>query len=152
MTKIRMKIGIFVGVMGLTALSVIASSSNSQSVGWQDELLIQVSVHDVDSSIEWYTEVLGWELEERWDDGTWARIIMPDSTILGLGQAPEGAPTGSGSMSLNVTVADIDHARKMLEARGATFDGPTLTIPDVVRLATITDENGIRIRLAQDID
>ena len=153
MNRSYRRIGILAALaIASTSIVAFALPHDSKSVGWEPDMLIQVRVQDVDASIEFYTKTLGWELDERWDDGTWARIVTPTGTILGLGLAQDDSGTGSGTMSLNCSVADIEHAREVLESRGVAFDGPTVTVPHVVKLATITDADGIRIRLAEDID
>ena len=63
-----------------------------------------------------------------------------------LGQSED--VQGSGTMSINLAVADCDAARARLEARGVEFLGPTVNIPGVVRLADFLDPDGNKIRLA----
>ena len=46
---------------------------------------------------------------------------------------------------------DIDAARSALESRDVRFDGDTMTIPDMVRLATFDDPDGNKLMLYQDL-
>jgi predicted enzyme related to lactoylglutathione lyase len=48
-------------------------------------------------------------------------------------------------------VVDIDEARGQLEQRDVRFDGETMTIPEMVRLATFFDPDGNKFMLAQDL-
>lgn len=58
---------------------------------------------------------------------------------------------GSGTVSKNIGVVDIEAARKTLEQRGVVFKSETITIPGIVKLADCTDPDGNRIRLAEDL-
>ena len=57
-------------------------------------------------------------------------------------------PRGTGGLVLNISVADVATARKVLEGRGVVFDGPTVVIPGKVSLAGFKDPDGNRLRLA----
>ena len=47
-----------------------------------------------------------------------------------------------GGQTPTFGVSDIERARKILEDRGAKFDGDTIEIPDMVKLATFYDPDG----------
>lgn len=126
-----------------------SSPSPARAIEWERSLLVQMRVSNLDRAIEFYTKTLGFELELRNDDLQWARVRCGINNVtLGLGV---GECKGSGTTSLNFGVADIAAARSTLEARGVRFAGPTFTVPGVVMLADLTDPDGNRIRLAQDI-
>ncbi len=61
--------------------------------------------------------------------------------------------SGSSTTVLTTWVrcAAIDTARSRLESRDVTFDGDTLTIAGLVRLATFYDPDGNKLMLAQDL-
>lgn len=139
----------------LVALALGAATGSSAEdvpgagLDYEGTLLVQLAVSDLDRAIAFYRDVLGFRLEERDDALKWARIDPGiEGLTVGLGEQPE--PAGSGGVSLNFGVADVDAARAALEARGVEFTGPTLTIPGVVRLADFQDPDGNRIRLAAD--
>jgi len=69
--------------------------------------------------------------------------------VLGLSQV-EKVETGGGA-TVVLGVVDIDEARAELEAKQVRFDGETMTIPDMVRLATFFDPDGNTFMLAQDL-
>ncbi len=46
-------------------------------------------------------------------------------------------------------VRHIDHSRKVLQERGVRFDGETIEIPDMVKLATFYDPDGNSLMLFQ---
>lgn len=137
-------------VLLLCGLVVPLGAEDAPSVEWDGSLLVQLAVSDLDASIGFYRDVLGWTLEARVDELRWARI-RPDRSdvIIGIGESRKGA--GSGTLTLNFGVIDIDRARATLESRGVVFEGETITIPGVVRLATFRDPDGNRFRLAEDI-
>jgi predicted enzyme related to lactoylglutathione lyase len=135
----------------LCALVLAGQPARSEErPAYTQDLLIQLAVSDLDHALEFYCETLGFELEERADELQWARVGLGIAGVtLGLGQQTN--VEGSGSLSLNLGVADIDRARQCLESKGVVFAGPTITIPGVVRLADFADPDGNRIRLAADI-
>lgn len=132
-----------------SARSAGGAPAGSDAFGWRGTLLVQLRVSDLDRAVAFYTDTMGFTLERRNDELQWARVKpgIPGVTI-GLGV---GEPTGSGSASLNFGVEDIERARAVLEARGVRFLGPTITVPGTVMLADLTDPDGNRIRIAQDI-
>jgi predicted enzyme related to lactoylglutathione lyase len=121
-----------------------------EHTAYEPSLLIQVAVADLDRAIRFYTEILGLQLESRSEELQWARIKMgiPGVTI-GLGR--QDTVNGSGTVSLNLGVRDLDLTRRHLEKRGVHFTGPTIEVPGVVRLADLEDPDGNKIRLAEDI-
>jgi predicted enzyme related to lactoylglutathione lyase len=148
MHKQIIALAIIVSALAMLVSGAIASSPESNAVPWQSEMLLETKVHDLDRSIEFYTQKLGFELELQIEEFKWARFITPSGIILGMSQVEPGQPTGSGALSLNITVPDTDDARAMLEARGVQFIGDTYTIPGIVRLATFSDPDGNRFKLA----
>ena len=118
----------------------------SEAIAYADQLLIQIAVRDLDAACAFYGDVMGLELESRNESLEWAKFLLPTGARLGVGQAE--TVEGSGSTSINISVRDIEAARLALEQRGVIFDGPTLEIPGVVRLADFSDPDGNRLRLA----
>ncbi len=136
-------------VLGAAPSASAAEDPPGARVDYDGTLLVQLAVSDLDRAIAFYRDVLGFRLEERNDSLSWARIDPGiEGLTVGLGERPE--PRGSGGVSLNFGVADVDAARSALEAKGVRFTGPTITIPGVVRLADFEDPDGNRIRLAAD--
>lgn len=89
----------------------------------------------------------GFDLVLRNDELRWAKISpgIP-GVIIGLGEGEE--VLGSGTISLNIGVVDIETARMKLQKRGVRFLAETITIPNVVKLADLIDPDGNKIRLA----
>lgn len=130
---------------------LLAVDAPPTALRWEPSLLIQLQVADLDRSIRFYEQTLGFTITERRDDLRFAHV---DCGLNGLhlGLSAGGShPPSAGSIVLNFGVTgDIEAARRELEAKGAVFVGPTVVIAGKVRLAEFKDPDGYRLRLAQD--
>ena len=131
-------------------LAIVAGSQaqhTTSRINYRPGLLIQLGVSDLDRAIEFYTDVLEFELTERRDDLRFAHL---DTNVpgleIGLNKVPNGK--GTGSAVLNISVADVAASRKLLESRGVVFKGDTMVIPRKVALAQFADPDGNTLRLA----
>lgn len=121
----------------------------ASELGYDGGLTIAVSVRNLDAAIAWYRDVLGFTLQYKMDDIGWAEMFTEvDRVMIGLGQSED---VKAGGMTAVFGVKDIDAARTILEAKQVTFDGPTRTIPDMVRLATFFDPDGNPYMLYQSL-
>ncbi|PCI10446.1 glyoxalase [bacterium] len=104
------------------------------------ELTIAMRVSDMNTSIKWYTEVLGFELLYKLDDMGWAELksSVPGVNV-GISQVEDVKP---GGPTPTFGVSDIASARSTLENQGVKFDGETMEIPGMVKLATFFDPDG----------
>lgn len=137
-------------VLSLIVCPLIAADEADGSLfSYQEPIVIQFAVADLDRSVQFYTETLGLAMRVRVDAIGWARIMTANDNVdIGLGLKPAEEAIGTGAASVNLAVGDIDAVRQTLEARGVAFLGPTIEIPGVVRLADFEDPDGNRIRLA----
>lgn len=130
-------------------LALHAEPRPAQGPSYKPGLLVQLRVADLERSLRFYTETLGFEVTERRDD---LQFVHIDCGIPGLQlglSAGSAQPPNPGSMVLNFDVAgDVEAARRALEAKGVAFTGPTLVIPGKVRLAEFRDPDGYVLRLA----
>lgn len=104
------------------------------------ELTIAIPVADLNESINWYKEVLGFELLFTIDEMGWAEMqsFVPGVSI-GLSQVEQVNP---GGPTPTFGVSDIESARTILESQGVKFDGEIMIIPDMVKLLTFFDPDG----------
>lgn len=107
--------------------------------------LATIYVSDMDQAVDFYTRVLGLELEARYGD-EWASIDAGDRTHLDLHpRSPHGpAPGISGSISIGLAVTEplvevMDHLRE----EGVAFRGPVQGDPNAsIRLAFFGNPDG----------
>ena len=124
--------------------------TNAKPLGYDGGLTCAIQCADLEQSIAWYQEVLGFELLYKVDEMAWAELKTPVARVsLGVGQVE--TPLVQGGATLTWGVADIAAARAQLESRDVRFDGETQTIPDMVSLATFFDPDGNRHMLYQDL-
>jgi predicted enzyme related to lactoylglutathione lyase len=116
-------------------------------VVYRPDMLIQIGVANLDRAVAFYTRTLGFVLTERRDDLKFAHI-QTNVTGLEIGLNEVTTPRGSGSIVLNIGVANTAAARRVLEARGVVFTGDTVVIPGKVALAPFVDPDGNALRLA----
>jgi catechol 2,3-dioxygenase-like lactoylglutathione lyase family enzyme len=90
-------------------------------------LLVQLQVSDLDRSVRFYTEDLGFKVAERREDLKFVHLTWGvEGLQLGLG-AGGSVPPSPGTVTLNIGVrGDVDDVRRSLEARGVVFKGPTV--------------------------
>ena len=145
-----------IGSLGLIAVVALVLASGpdkaKEAAGagphYTGTLLIQMRVSNLDRAVSFYKDVLGFEIRLRSDTLKWAELTFgPPDVAIGLGEGAE--VKGSGSVSLNIGVEDVDATRKLLETRGVKFTGETVVVPDKVKLAEFSDPDGNRIRLAE---
>jgi catechol 2,3-dioxygenase-like lactoylglutathione lyase family enzyme len=114
------------------------------------ELTASVGVTNMDASLAWYKEVLGFSLLNRVDEIGWSELStgVPGVT-LGLSQNEKVAQGGGAT---NVWgVKDIDEAKAHLDAHGVKQDGDIQHVPGMVKLITFFDPDGNAMMFAQTL-
>lgn len=114
------------------------------------ELTASMAVTDLDRSIAWYRDVLGFQLLYRAEEIGWCELTthMPGVNV-GLSENREVAQGGGAT---NVwSVSDIDAAKAHMDSHGVRQDGEIQTIPGLVRLLTFFDPDGNAMMLAQSL-
>lgn len=120
------------------------------NLNYDGDLTCAMGTKDLDKAIAWYTDVLGFELIYKLDEMAWCELKSPVARVnVGLSQVEE--VQGAGGATLTFGVKDIASARATLEELKVKFDGETLTIPEMVKLATFYDLDGNKLMLFQDL-
>lgn len=120
-------------------------------IDYDGGLHCDLRVAEVGRAIDWYREVLGFDVIHHVPEAGWAELRSPVANVrVGLTAVEELPPPGGGAV-LTFGVRDLDATRAQLEARGdVRFDGETCTIPGWVRLATLYDPDGNTLMLYED--
>ena len=127
----------------------VAPVATNTPFEYSQNLTISVGVSDFERAIEWYTDVLGFELVYKLDQYGWCEMSTATKHVtIGLGQN-EDLKTGGATPTFGVV--DIDAARKHLESKDVRFDGDTYEIEGMVKLCMFYDPDGNSYMLAQSL-
>ena len=108
------------------------------AISYDGGLTCSIGVTDLDRSVAFYQDVLGFRLLYRRDDIAWAELETGvDKVNVGLSQRETAG--GAGGATLTFGVTDIEAAKALLDTRGIRQDGPIRDIPGLVRLLTFYD-------------
>jgi catechol 2,3-dioxygenase-like lactoylglutathione lyase family enzyme len=114
-------------------------------------IVISVNVSDLERSIAWWSEMLGFEPTYVMKEYGWCELATSIEGVgLGLGQVEEVKV--SGGVTPTFGVSDIDAARGHMESRGVRFDGDTYEISGQVKLCTFYDPDANPFMLAEVLD
>ena len=127
----------------------VAPVATNTPFDYSENIVISVGVSDFERAIEWYQDVLGFELVYKLDQYGWCEMSTPTKHVtIGLGQTEEVKP---GSTTPTFGVMDIAASRKYLESKDVRFDGDTYEIEGMVKLCTFYDPDGNSYMLAQSL-
>lgn len=114
------------------------------------ELTSSIGVTDMNASLAWYRNVLGFSLLNRVDEIGWSELSTGvDGVTLGLSQN-ERVSVGGGATNV-WGVKNIDEAKAHLDAHGVKQDGDIQHIPGMVKLITFYDPDGNAMMFAQTL-
>jgi predicted enzyme related to lactoylglutathione lyase len=128
----------------ITTMMLAAQESGPH---YRPTVVLQIGVADLSRSMAFYEDVLRFKTVERRDDLQFAHV---ETNVPGLqlGLSVGSKERGTGAAIINISVADVGAARRLLESRGVVFTGATQVIPGKVALAAFSDPDGNRLRLA----
>jgi catechol 2,3-dioxygenase-like lactoylglutathione lyase family enzyme len=114
------------------------------------EVTASMGVTDLDRSIAWYGNVLGFKLLYRADEIGWCEMStgVPGVNV-GLSQN-ESVAQGGGATNV-WAVKDIVAAKAALDAAGVRQDGDIRHIPGLVKLITFYDPDGNAMMLSESL-
>ena len=112
--------------------------------------VVKVDVTDLDKSVEWYQDKLGFQIDERHSAGSWRQLTLSalPNTALGLYLNPDGA--GLGGKKATFVVTDIEAARDGLIRAGVEVD-EIVELGDWVKLAFLRDPDGNVFGIRQNV-
>ena len=111
-------------------------------------ITLSTPVQDLDASLAWFADKLGFQEIFKVVEAGWAEVATSaEDVTIGLNQGAEG----TGGSTPVFGVKDIDAARAELEAKGVTFEGETIELPGMVKLATFVDPDGNHYMFAQSL-
>jgi catechol 2,3-dioxygenase-like lactoylglutathione lyase family enzyme len=119
------------------------------AIDYDGGLTCSIGVTDLDRSIAFYRNVLGFALLYRRDDIAWCELETGVEKVnIGLGQREQAG--GAGGATLTFGVADIDVAKAELDRHGVRQDGPIREIAGLVRLLTFYDPDDNALMFYQE--
>ena len=141
--------------------SAAAGSARTASAKSESLSLTSVSpgltVNDIESSIAWYRDVLGFKLKERWErDGKLlgaGMVAGKTSFMLGQDDWKKGRDRvkGQGVRMYCITGQDIDRLAAKIEARGGTLTQEPKDQEWGMRDIAIEDPDGYKITIAAEL-
>ncbi len=121
----------------------------TQTIQFDGGLTVGMPVADLDTAIDWYQRILGFELIYRMDEIGWCELVSPVSKVnVGLSVVEEPNPGGA---TPTFGVDDIEAARNALQANDVRLDGDIMTIDNMVRFLTFYDADNNALMFYQDI-
>ena len=125
-----------------------AEGPRQAAIEYDGRVVCALDVSDLERSVRWYEEALGFKVVRRLDAWGWAELATPlPGVSIGIGQVEQ--PQTEGDSAITFGVLNIDEARGHLESLGTRFDGETRLVGDGVRLATFYDPDGNTFMLSQ---
>ncbi len=132
--------------------STPARNDVTMRLDYVGEVHCDLRVDDLETALEWYRSVIGFEVIHHVVEAGWAELRSPVPGVrIGLTEVEE-MPTPGGGAVLTFGVENVDEARAVLEEAGVRFDGETGQIDGWVRLATLFDPAGNVLMLYQDLE
>ncbi|HST35867.1 MAG TPA: VOC family protein [Allosphingosinicella sp.] len=120
------------------------------AIGYDGGLTCSMGVTNLDASIAWYRDVLGFSLLYRMEEVAWCELSTGVARVnVGLGVREEAG--GKGGATLTFGVADLDAAKAELDRHGIRQDGPIQDIPGMVRLLTFFDPDDNALMFYQEL-
>jgi catechol 2,3-dioxygenase-like lactoylglutathione lyase family enzyme len=111
------------------------------AISYDGGLTCALGVTDLDRSIAWYRDLLGFGLIYRRDDIGWCELGTGVKAVnVGLSERREAG--GGGGATLTFGVSDLDAAKAALDTAGVRQDGGIVEIAGLVRLLTFFDPDG----------
>src|SRR5215813_13233764 len=115
------------------------------------------TVNDLDKSVAWYRDVLGFGVEEMWkDDGKVVGVSLRAgdvSFMIGQDDWKKGRDRkkGEGFRIFCTTRRNVDDIAKRIKSKGGQLDHEPQDQPWGMRDFSVTDPDGFKITIAQNL-
>jgi len=115
-----------------------------------------LTVDDVEGSLAWYTDVVGFTLKERWEhDGELRGAeLIAGTTHLMIGQDDwqkgKDRQKGEGFRLYLVTSQDLDEVAAGIKERGGTLETEPQDMPWGGRAFSLVDPSGYKLTIASE--
>jgi catechol 2,3-dioxygenase-like lactoylglutathione lyase family enzyme len=119
------------------------------AIDYDGGLTCSCGVTDLDRSIAWYRDVLGFDLLYRVEEIAWCELKTGVARV-NIGLGVREAAGGSGGATLTFGVTDIEAAKAELDRHAVRQDGPIRDIPNMVRLLTFFDPDDNALMFYQE--
>ncbi|ACY13327.1 VOC family protein [Haliangium ochraceum] len=111
-------------------------------------LTCALTVKDLDASLEWYQEVLGFRLLYR--SGNWCELGTDvDGVTVGLSQSSQEIADGGAVLTFGVF--DVESVRQSLEKSSVTVEGDIQVIQNLAKLLSFRDPSGNKLMFYEDV-
>ncbi len=113
-----------------------------------------LTVGDIEASLAWYRDVVGFHVEETWErEGTLRGVSLVAGTahvFLAQDDWARGRDRLKGEgWRLHLTLAgDVDEVARGIEARGGTLDSPPADVPWGARAFDLVDPDGFKLTIS----
>src|SRR5437867_3085891 len=115
-----------------------------------------LTVNDLQRSIAWYRDVLGFTVHERWEDGGKLMGVQllagSASIVLNQDDFAKGRDRqkGQGLRLWLSTVQDIDALASQIKAHGGVLDREPRDLPWGARVFSISDPDGFKFNVSRE--
>ena len=119
------------------------------AIDYDGGLTCALGVTDLDRSLAWYRDILGFDLLYHRDDIAWCELKTGVANV-NVGLSERGEAGGGGGATLTFGVADLEQAKAELDRHGVRQDGPIREIAGLVRLLTFYDPDDNALMFYQE--
>jgi uncharacterized glyoxalase superfamily protein PhnB len=115
------------------------------------------TVNDLQKSLAWYQDVLGFSVDERWErDGKLVGIsLRAGATTFMIGQDDwkkgRDRKKGEGFRLYCTTTQNVDALARRIKARGGALDSEPANQPWGTRDFSLTDPDGFKLTIGSDL-
>ena len=120
------------------------------------QLGVSITANDFEKSLKWYTDVVGFTLERKYErDGkvVGATLKAGDvGIVLNQDDGAKGKDRAKGlGMSMQITTAQsVDDVAARIKAAGGTLDAEPADMPWGARIFRLTDPDGFKIVISSE--